>query len=79
MRNERPRNFDRSRTLKGEGKKMQNRDFQNTGSSPVPNQAGSNSGPGPANMGPPPPNRAPMSLPNMAPPNNYNNPPPSNN
>ncbi|KAM1699886.1 hypothetical protein EV1_030606 [Malus domestica] len=66
-RNDRPRNFDRSRNFERRRENMQNRDFQNTGPSPMPNQAGPNSGPGPANMGPPPPNRGPMS-PNMGPP-----------
>ncbi|KAM1101385.1 multiple organellar RNA editing factor 8, chloroplastic/mitochondrial-like [Malus sylvestris] len=79
-RNDRPRNFDRSRNFE--------RRRENTGPSPMPNQAGPNSGPGPANMGPgpmppnmgpPPPNRAPMPPHNMGPPNNYNNPPPSSN
>ncbi|KAM1474909.1 hypothetical protein ACFX2I_030867 [Malus domestica] len=77
-RNERPHNFHRSTKFKRIRENMQNHDFQNTGSSPVPNQAGSNSGPGPANMGPPPPNRAPTPPPNMASPNNYNNPPQNN-
>ncbi|KAM1041770.1 hypothetical protein TB2_030462 [Malus domestica] len=66
-RNDKPRNFDRSRNFERRRENMQNRDFQNTGPSPMPNQAGPNSGPGPANMGPPPPNRGPMSL-NMGPP-----------
>ncbi|XP_070664806.1 multiple organellar RNA editing factor 8, chloroplastic/mitochondrial isoform X2 [Malus domestica] len=79
-RNDRPRNFDRSRNFE--------RRRENTGPSPMPNQAGPNSGPGPPNMGPgpmppnmgpPPPNRAPMPPHNMGPPNNYNNPPPSSN
>ncbi|CAN6588857.1 unnamed protein product [Malus baccata var. baccata] len=93
-RNDRPRNFDRSRNFERSRENMQNRDFQNTGPSPMPNQAGPNLGPGPANMGPPPPNRGPMQPPNMGPPppnrapmpppnmgpaNNYNNPQPSNN
>ncbi|CAN6561049.1 unnamed protein product [Malus baccata var. baccata] len=92
-RNDRPRNFDRSRNFERRRENMQNRDFQNTGPSPMPNQAGPNSRPGPANMGRPPPNRGPMSPnmgppptnrapmppPNMGPPNNYNNPQPSNN
>ncbi|CAN6694202.1 unnamed protein product [Malus baccata var. baccata] len=66
-RNDRPRNFDRSRNFERRRENMQNRDFQNTGPSPMPNQAGPDSGPGPANMGPPPPNSGPMS-PNMGPP-----------
>ncbi|KAM1057632.1 hypothetical protein EV2_031781 [Malus domestica] len=78
-RNDRPRNFDRSRNFERRRENMQNRDFQNTSRSPMPNQAGPNSGLGPANMGHPPPNRAPMPPPNMGPPNNYNNPQPSNN
>ncbi|CAN6694227.1 unnamed protein product [Malus baccata var. baccata] len=57
----RSRNFERRR------ENLQNRDFQNMGPSPMPNQAGPNSGPGLANMGPPPPNWGPMS-PNMGPP-----------
>ncbi|KAM1805126.1 hypothetical protein ACFX12_030911 [Malus domestica] len=66
-RNDRPRNFDRSRNFERRRENMQNRDFQNTGPSPMPNQARPNSGPGPANMGPPSPNSGPMS-PNMGPP-----------
>ncbi|CAN6561054.1 unnamed protein product [Malus baccata var. baccata] len=66
-RNDGPRKFDRSRNIERRRENMQNRDFQNMGPSPMPNQAGPNSGPGPANMGPPPPNRGPMS-PNMGPP-----------
>ncbi|CAN6561056.1 unnamed protein product [Malus baccata var. baccata] len=49
-RNDGPRKFDRSRNIERRRENMQNRDFQNMGPSHMPNQAGPNSGPGPANM-----------------------------
>ncbi|CAL9017019.1 unnamed protein product [Prunus brigantina] len=80
-RNDRPRNYDRSRNFDRRRENMQNRDFQNRGQPPMPNQAGQNPGPnmpGPANnmrtpnnMGPPPPNAGPMPPHNMGP--NYSN------
>ncbi|CAL2253873.1 unnamed protein product [Prunus armeniaca] len=64
-RNDRPRNYDRSRNFDRRRENMQNRDFQNRGQPPMPNQAGQNPGPNmprPANnmrtlnnMGPRPP------------------------
>ncbi|CAB4307763.1 unnamed protein product [Prunus armeniaca] len=56
--NDRPQNYDRSRNFDRRRENMQNRDFQNRGQPPMPNQAGQNPGPnmpGPANpnnMGP---------------------------
>ncbi|KAM1057649.1 hypothetical protein EV2_031792 [Malus domestica] len=44
--NERPHYCDRSRNFERRRENMQNHDFQNAGPSPVPNQAGPNSGPG---------------------------------
>ncbi|XP_048235149.1 multiple organellar RNA editing factor 8, chloroplastic/mitochondrial [Ricinus communis] len=93
-RNDRPRNFDRSRNYERRRENMQNRDFQNTGPSPMGNQGMQNpaSNMGMANQGMqnPASNMAGMPQNNMSgpggppppPPNNYMGgppPPPQNN
>ncbi|KAI5333071.1 hypothetical protein L3X38_023201 [Prunus dulcis] len=87
-RNDRRRNYDRSRNFDRRRENMQNRDFQNRGQPPTPNQAEQNPGPntpGPANnmrtpnnMAPLPPNAGPMPHHNNMSPN-YSNVQQSNN
>ncbi|XP_077251141.1 uncharacterized protein LOC143890379 [Tasmannia lanceolata] len=57
-RNDRPRNFDRSRNFERRRENMQNRDFQNRGMPPMPNQDGQNmQNPMPGRDMPPVPNQ----------------------